>query len=64
MKVLIDLLDNIFQNEDDLSEEVETLIETTIHWLRQTGILDNVKIYSREHVRDNACYSSRITDKY
>lgn len=52
-------------NKDNLSEEAETLIEATAHWLRHTGISDDVKIRPREHVRDDAGHSSSaITDKY
>jgi len=37
----------------------------TVHWLRHTGISDDVKIRPREHVRDDAGHSSgAITDKY
>jgi hypothetical protein len=37
----------------------------TVHWLRHTGISDDVKIRPREHVRDDAGHSSSaITDKY
>ena len=50
---------------DNLSEEAETLNEATVHWLRHTGISDDVKIRPREHVRDDAGHSSSaITDKY
>lgn len=36
-----------------------------LHWLRHTGISDDVKIRPREHVRDDAGHSSgSITDKY
>ena len=36
-----------------------------MHWLRHTGISDDVKIRPREHVRDDAGHSSSaITDKY
>lgn len=52
-------------NEDNLPEEAETLIEATVHWLRHTGISDDVKIRPREHVCDDAGHSSSaITDKY
>lgn len=52
-------------NKDNLSEEAQTLIEATVHWLRHTGISDDVKIRPREHVRDDAGHSSSaITDKY
>ncbi|MCH9756443.1 MAG: site-specific integrase [Gammaproteobacteria bacterium] len=50
---------------DNLAEEAETLHEATVHWLRHTGISDDVKIRPREHVRDDAGHSSSaITDKY
>ncbi len=52
-------------NKDGFSEEAETLNEATVHWLRHTGISDDVKIRPREHVRDDAGHSSSaITDKY
>lgn len=51
--------------QDDLEEEAETLHEATVHWLRHTGISDDVKVRPREHVRDDAGHSSSaITDKY
>lgn len=52
-------------NKDNMAEEAETLIEATVHWLRHTGISDDVKTRPREHVRDDAGHSSSaITDKY
>ena len=51
--------------QDGLGEEAETLYEATVHWLRHTGISDDVKLRPREHVRDDAGHSSSaITDKY
>ncbi len=51
--------------QDGFTEEAETLNEATVHWLRHTGISDDVKIRPREHVRDDAGHSSSaITDKY
>jgi len=45
--------------------EVELLRSATVHWLRHTGISDDVKQRPREHVRDDAGHgSSAITDKY
>ena len=39
--------------------------EATVHWLRHTGISDDVKHRPREHVRDDAGHGSgAITDKY
>lgn len=51
--------------EDNYSEEAEALNEATVHWLRHTGISDDVKHRPREHVRDDAGHSSgAITDRY
>jgi site-specific recombinase XerD len=51
--------------EDDLLEESEQLKSATVHWLRHTGISDDVKLRPREHVRDDAGHSSgAITDRY
>lgn len=50
---------------DGLTEEAEVLQEATVHWLRHTGISEDVKHRPREHVRDDAGHSSSaITDKY
>jgi len=47
------------------TEDADALMEATVHWLRHTGISDDVKIRPREHVRDDAGHSSSaITDKY
>jgi site-specific recombinase XerC len=52
-------------NQDGFHEEAEALNAATVHWLRHTGISDDVKIRPREHVRDDAGHSSSaITDKY
>jgi site-specific recombinase XerD len=52
-------------NNDGFVEEAESLISATVHWLRHTGISDDVKRRPREHVRDDAGHSSSaITDKY
>ncbi len=46
-------------------EEANGLRVATVHWLRHTGISEDVKIRPREHVRDDAGHSSSaITDKY
>lgn len=50
---------------DNQNEEAEQLANATVHWLRHTGISDDVKIRPREHVRDDAGHSSSaITDRY
>jgi site-specific recombinase XerD len=48
-----------------LKNEAEELKLATVHWLRHTGISDDVKHRPREHVRDDAGHgSSAITDRY
>lgn len=50
---------------DGFNDDAEALKEATVHWLRHTGISDDVKIRPREHVRDDAGHSSgAITDHY
>jgi site-specific recombinase XerD len=51
--------------QDSFQEEADALIAATVHWLRHTGISDDVKRRPREHVRDDAGHSSSATtDKY
>jgi site-specific recombinase XerD len=51
--------------KDGFSEEAVQLGAATVHWLRHTGISEDVKIRPREHVRDDAGHgSSAITDRY
>ena len=50
---------------DGLKEEAIELRTATVHWLRHTGISEDVKHRPREHVRDDAGHSSSaITDQY
>ncbi len=50
---------------DNLPDEAQSLTEATVHWLRHTGISDDVQHRPREHVRDDAGHSSSATtDKY
>lgn len=51
--------------EDGFKEEANGLQSATVHWLRHTGISDDIKRRPREHVRDDAGHSSSVTtDKY
>jgi len=51
--------------KQQLELEADLLMDATVHWLRHTGISDDVKTRPREHVRDDAGHSSSaITDKY
>jgi site-specific recombinase XerD len=53
----------ILHKEDP--EKAQSLYLATVHWLRHTGISEDVKRRPREHVRDDAGHSSgAITDKY
>ena len=55
----------ILNLEQQSPEEAEILRSATVHWLRHTGISEDVKIRPREHVRDDAGHnSSAITDRY
>jgi integrase len=50
---------------DNLEADAEALQVATVHWLRHTGISDDVKSRPREHVRDDAGHSSSVTtDRY
>ncbi|OGT60868.1 MAG: integrase [Gammaproteobacteria bacterium RIFCSPHIGHO2_12_FULL_45_12] len=52
-------------NSDGFVEDSDMLMAATVHWLRHTGISEDVKIRPREHVRDDAGHSSSaITDQY
>lgn len=51
--------------QDGFEQDAEMLAAATVHWLRHTGISDDVKHRPREHVRDDAGHgSSAITDRY
>lgn len=50
---------------EGLDMEADNLQTATVHWLRHTGISDDVKRRPKEHVRDDAGHgSSAITDRY
>jgi site-specific recombinase XerD len=50
---------------EGFTDEAERLSAATVHWLRHTGISEDVKHRPREHVRDDAGHgSSAITDRY
>jgi site-specific recombinase XerD len=51
--------------EHNFVEEADQIRSATVHWLRHTGISEDVKIRPREHVRDDAGHGSgAITDRY
>ena len=50
---------------DGLMEEARELQVATVHWLRHTGISEDVKIRPKEHVREDAGHASMsTTDRY
>ncbi len=51
--------------KEQKDSEADNLSAATVHWLRHTGISEDVKIRPREHVRDDAGHSSSATtDRY
>lgn len=51
--------------QDGFSVDANEIDHATAHWLRHTGISNDVKIRPREHVRDDAGHGSgMITDRY
>ena len=59
--------DQSFQRmrEEGLDNDAGELEAATVHWLRHTGISEDVKIRPREHVRDDAGHASmQTTDRY
>ena len=53
------------EQDGHAEEEIQQLRAATVHWLRHTGISEDVKFRPREHVRDDAGHgSSAITDRY
>lgn len=51
--------------EDGMKADAEDLKVATVHWLRHTGISEDVKTRPKEHVREDAGHASMATtDKY
>jgi integrase len=66
-KIIQACFDKAIENlkKDQFYDEADALLEATVHWLRHTGISDDVQFRPREHVRDDAGHSSSITtDQY
>lgn len=62
-----DCFDQAYQRmlEQGLKEEALELKAATVHWLRHTGISEDVKHRPKEHVRDDAGHASMATtDRY
>ncbi|ACR10950.1 site specific recombinase, phage integrase family [Teredinibacter turnerae T7901] len=51
--------------QEGFADDAQDLRSATAHWLRHTGISEDVKTRPREHVRDDAGHASMATtDKY
>ena len=65
--IVQELFDAAFEKmmADGLADDAQDLRTATVHWLRHTGISEDVKTRPREHVRDDAGHASMATtDKY
>lgn len=62
-KIVQSCFDKAYQKmRDELSkEDAEELLAATVHWLRHTGISEDVKVRPRDHVRDDAGHGSMAT---
>ncbi len=66
-RIVQNCFDLTFQRmkDDGLEDDATDLHAATVHWLRHTGISEDVKFRPREHVRDDAGHSSMATtDRY
>lgn len=65
--IVQDCFDQAYQRmyEQGLKDEALELKAATVHWLRHTGISEDVKHRPKEHVRDDAGHASMATtDRY
>ncbi len=60
VQIYFDLASEKLHQEGKIEESIN-LQTATVHWLRHTGISDDIKHRPREHVRDDA---GQITDRY
>lgn len=66
-RVVQDCFDRAYERmkNDGLEDDAMDLQAATVHWLRHTGISEDVKFRPREHVRDDAGHASMATtDRY
>ena len=66
-RIVQDCFDAAYERmkSDGLADDAMELRAATVHWLRHTGISEDVKIRPREHVRDDAGHASMATtDRY
>lgn len=65
------IIDNLYQQakllmrDDGYTHESDSFDDATVHWLRHTGISEDVKKRPREHVKEDAGHASlSTTEKY
>ena len=66
-RIVQDCFDAAYERmkNDGLENDALDLRTATVHWLRHTGISEDVKFRPREHVRDDAGHASMATtDRY
>lgn len=66
-RIVQDCFDRTYarMRDDGLEDDALDLRESTVHWLRHTGISEDVRTRPREHVRDDAGHASMATtDRY
>lgn len=66
-RIVQDCFDRAYERmkSEGLEDDAADLRVATVHWLRHTGISEDVKIRPREHVRDDAGHASMATtDRY
>ena len=66
-RIVQDCFDAAYERmrNDGLEDDAYDLRMATVHWLRHTGISEDVKFRPREHVRDDAGHASMATtDRY
>jgi integrase len=66
-RIVQDCFDRAYERmkADGMEDDAAELRAATVHWLRHTGISEDVKIRPREHVRDDAGHASMATtDRY
>ena len=66
-RIVQDCFDAAFERmqADGMESDAQELRVATVHWLRHTGISEDVKMRPREHVRDDAGHATMATtDRY
>jgi len=62
-RIVQDCFDRAYERmrSDGLEDDALDLRESTVHWLRHTGISEDVRLRPQQHVRDDAGHGSMVT---